>query len=50
MQFPETIKEFIDSYSFKDKEEIYTNGSQLIQVFRIIQALEHYCPHLLDEK
>ena len=42
MWFPKNIKEFIDDYSFKDKEEIYTNGSQLIQVFRVEQALEHY--------
>ena len=42
MGFPKTIKEFIDDYSFKDKEEIYTNGSQLIQVFRVEQALDHY--------
>lgn len=42
MAFPKTIKEFIDDYSFKDKEEIYTNGSQLIQTFRVEQALNHY--------
>ena len=40
MAFPKTIKEFIDDYSFKDKEEIYTNGSHLIQTFRVEQALE----------
>lgn len=50
MIFPETIEEFLHSFSFKDTEEIYTNGSELIQVFRVIQALEHYCPNLLDIK
>ena len=42
MSFPETFKEFIDEYSFKDKEEIYTNGSDLIPVFRVEQAWNHY--------
>ena len=42
MEFPNTMKEFIDSYSFKDREEIYTNGAELIQVFRVEQAIEHY--------
>ena len=36
-------------YSFEDRDEAYTNGSELIQVFRVIQALEHYAPHLLKE-
>lgn len=42
MSFPETFKEFIDEYSFKDKEEIYTNGSDLIPVFRVEQAWNYY--------
>lgn len=42
MEFPKTMKEFIDSFSFKDKEEVYTNGAELIPVFRVEQALEHY--------
>jgi len=44
--FPETFKEFIDEYSFKDKEEIYTNGSDLIPVFRVKQAWEHYVDNI----
>ena len=27
---------------FKDSEEIYTNGAELVAVFRVEQALEHY--------
>lgn len=42
MEFPKTMKEFIDSYSFKDKEEVYTNGAELVPVFRVEQAMEHY--------
>ncbi len=48
MDFPKTINEVIDNYSFFDKEQIYTNGGRLIPVFRIYQALEHYGPELLD--
>lgn len=44
MTFPEDPKEFIKDYSFKDKEEVYTNGSELIPVFRVEQMLEHYLP------
>lgn len=41
MEFPETFDEFVDSYGFIDTEEVYTNGSQLISVFRVKQWLEH---------
>lgn len=42
MEFPETIEEFIEQYSFKDKEQIYTNGSVLMHVFRVKQMIDHY--------
>lgn len=42
MEFPKTIQEFMDGYSFKDDKEVYTNGSRLIPTFRVEQALEHY--------
>ena len=42
MEFPNDIKDFIKNYSFKDKEERYTNGSMLIPVFRVEQMLEYY--------
>ena len=42
MEFPNDIKDFIKNYSFKDKEERYTNGSMLIPVFRVKQMLEYY--------
>lgn len=41
MEFPKTFDEFVSEYGFKDKEEVYTNGSDLIQVFRVKQWLEH---------
>lgn len=41
MDFPNTFDEFAKDYGFKDKKEIYTNGSELIPVFRVRQWLEH---------
>ena len=40
--FPNTFEEFIHQYEFKDKDEIYTNGAELIPSFRVMQAWEHY--------
>lgn len=42
MEFPNTMKEFIESFSFKDSEEVYTNGAELVPVFRVEQGFEHY--------
>ena len=42
MIFPKTIQEFIKDYSFKDEQEIYTNGAMLIPVFRMEQAHIYY--------
>ena len=41
MDFPSTFDEFAEDYGFKDKDEIYTNGSELIPVFRVKQWIEH---------
>ena len=44
MEFPNTFDEFVESYGFKDNEEVYTNGSELIPVFRVKQWLDHIEP------
>ena len=41
MDFPNTFDEFAKDYGFRDKKEVYTNGSELIPVFRVKQWLEH---------
>ena len=41
MEFPETFEKFAKEYGFKDNKEIYTNGSELIPIFRVKQWLEH---------
>ena len=50
MSFPNTIDEFLDDYSFKDKEEVYTSGSMLIPTFRVKQGIEHHTRELNNVK
>lgn len=45
-EFPKDWHEFIKDNSFKDSQEVYTNGSELIPVFRVEQLIEH----LLNEQ
>ena len=42
MTFPDKFEDFIKEYEFIDTEETYTNGSELIQSFRVMQAWEYY--------
>lgn len=41
MSFPETFDEFADQYKIVDKQEVYTNGTELIPIFRVKQWLDH---------
>lgn len=41
MEFPKTFKEFAEDYGFKDEKWAYTNGAELIPVFRVEQWLDH---------
>ena len=42
MYFDEKWEDFSDFYSFTDTKQYYTNGSELVQVFRVKQMVEHY--------
>lgn len=33
------IVDFITQYSFKDEKEVYTNGSVLVPLFRVLDAI-----------
>lgn len=44
--YPDDWREYLDRYGFKDKMEYYTNGNELVQVFRVVDMVEHY----FDEK
>ena len=41
MTFPATFKEFAEQYKIVDKEEVYTNGAELIPIFRVEQWLDN---------
>ena len=41
MTFPEDWHDFLKDYSFNDSEHAYTNGSELIPVFRVEQLIDH---------
>ena len=42
MQFPESWKQFLHDYQFRDSSMEYTNGSMLIPSFRVAQMVGHY--------
>lgn len=42
MNFSDNWRTFLNDYSFKDTNEIYTNGAILIPTFRVEQLIEHY--------
>ena len=37
MTFPKTVDEFMEAYKIVDTEEIYTNGTELVPIFRMKQ-------------
>ena len=49
MEMPTTIEEFLNDYAFPDKNHEYTNGSMLIPLFRVRQALWHYFREQMEE-
>lgn len=49
MDFLNTFEEFLSHYSFKDREEVYTNGSELIQTFRVMQGYEHFSKQIRED-
>lgn len=50
MNYPENPIDFIKQYSFSDKQRVYTNGSELITVFRVGQMIEHYMSDLTPQQ
>lgn len=35
MQFPETVEEFMQQYKITDTQQVYTNGTELVPIFRM---------------
>ena len=54
MTFPKTFEEFAEQYKIVDNKEVYTNGTELIPIFRVKQWLEHqikkYCKYDTSRK
>ena len=40
MQFPETVEEFMQQYKIVDTQQVYTNGTELVPIFRMKQWFE----------
>lgn len=40
MTFPKTVDEFMETYKIVDTEEVYTNGDELVPIFRMKQWFE----------
>lgn len=41
MDFPETVEEFMEQYKIVDSKEIYSNGMEMVPIFRMKQWFEH---------
>lgn len=44
MNFPDTVDEFMELYKIIDSEQVYTNGAELIPIFRMKQWFDHIQP------
>lgn len=41
MIFPDTVEEFMEQYKMIDTEQIYSNGTEYVPIFRMKQWFEH---------
>lgn len=41
MVFPETVDEFMEYYKITDTEGVYTNGADLVPIYRMKQWFNH---------
>lgn len=41
MTFPETVEEFMEQYKIIDTERVYTNGTEMVPIFRMKQWFEN---------
>ena len=41
MQFPNNVEEFMEQYKIIDTEQVYTNGIELVPIFRMKQWFDH---------
>lgn len=41
MEFPDTVEEFMENNKIVDTEQIYTNGIEMVPIFRMMQWFQH---------
>lgn len=41
MDFPKTVEEFMEMYKMVDTDEVYSNGTEYVPIFRMKQWFEH---------
>lgn len=41
MTFPDSVEEFMEQYKIVDSEQVYTNGAELVPIFRMRQWFDH---------
>lgn len=41
MTFPDTVEEFMEQYKLVDTYHVYTNGTEMVPIFRMKQWFEH---------
>ena len=41
MEFPNTVEEFMEKYKIVDTEHVYTNGVEMVPIFRMQQWFDH---------
>ena len=39
--FPETVEEFMEQYKMTDTEQVYSNGTEYVPIYRMEQWFEH---------
>lgn len=49
-KFDDNIIENLRMFSFKDDEQFYTNGVELVPLYRVVQILEHFKVQELVDK
>ena len=45
MSFPATVEEFMESYKIIDCDHVYSNGMEMVPIFRMKQWFEHEANH-----
>lgn len=50
MMFPDTVEEFMEQYKIVDTEQIYTNGTELVPIFRMKQWFDYIGGRMIDKE